>query len=178
MTLRRKDMSSEGLWQSAVVYQVYWRSFKDGNGDGIGDLKGLRSKIGYLSSLGVDAIWLNPTYPSPQGDHGYDVSNYFDVDPLFGTLEELEQAIDEFHDHGMAVLLDIVPNHVSSQHPWFISAKEGGHGHEAESRFIIRQGKGKSGGTRRTTGKACLADQHGQFYRGRQTSTLVPAHVR
>ena len=140
-------MSSEGLWQSAVVYQVYWRSFKDGNGDGIGDLKGLRSKVGYLSSLGVDAIWLNPTYPSPQGDHGYDVSNYFDVDPLFGTLEELKHAIEEFHHHGMAVLLDIVPNHVSSQHPWFISAKEGGDGNEAESRFIIRQGKGKSGGT-------------------------------
>ena len=140
-------MTSEGHWHSAVVYQVYWRSFKDGNGDGIGDLKGLRSKIGYLSSLGVDAIWLNPTYPSPQGDHGYDVSNYFGVDPLFGTLEELKHAIEEFHHHGMAVLLDIVPNHVSSQHPWFISAKEGGDGHEAESRFIIRQGKGKSGGT-------------------------------
>ena len=138
-------MLSEATWESAVVYQVYWRSFLDGNGDGVGDLKGLRSKVAYLSSLGVDAIWLNPTYPSPQGDHGYDVSDYFDVDPIFGTLDELRAAIHDFHEEGIKVLLDIVPNHVSSQHPWFKAAIEGDEDGPEESRFIIRSGSGPKG---------------------------------
>ena len=95
--------------------------------------------------MGVDAIWLNPTYPSPQGDHGYDVSDYFDVDPIFGTLDELRAAIHDFHEEGIKVLLDIVPNHVSSQHPWFKAAIEGDEDGPEESRFIIRSGSGPKG---------------------------------
>ena len=161
-------MLSEATWESAVVYQVYWRSFLDGNGDGVGDLKGLRSKVAYLSSLGVDAIWLNPTYPSPQGDHGYDVSDYFDVDPIFGTLDELRAAIHDFHEEGIKVLLDIVPNHVSSQHPWFKAAIEGDEDGPEESRFIIRSGSGPKGASPLMTGRAFSADQHGPGSHRRQ----------
>ena len=132
-------------WDSAVVYQIYWRSFMDANQDGIGDIAGLRSRIDHIHQLGVDAIWLNPTYPSPQGDHGYDVSDYFDVEPMFGSLEEFDRMIDDFHQRGIMVLMDIVPNHVSSQHEWFQSALTEGAGNPCEERFIIREGTGLGG---------------------------------
>lgn len=136
---------SHNRWDSAVVYQIYWRSFMDGNQDGIGDIAGLRSRIDHIHQLGIDAIWLNPTYPSPQGDHGYDVSDYFDVEPMFGSLEEFDQMIDDFHKRGIMVLMDIVPNHVSSQHEWFQMALSDGVGNPAEERFIIREGIGPEG---------------------------------
>ncbi|HVL80469.1 MAG TPA: glycoside hydrolase family 13 protein [Actinomycetota bacterium] len=109
-------------WEHAVVYQVYVRSFSDADGDGLGDLRGLRSRLDHLSWLGVDAIWLNPVYPSPDHDHGYDVSDYTDIDPRFGSLDELDALLADCHDRGMRVIMDIVPNHVSSEHEWFTRA--------------------------------------------------------
>lgn len=106
-------------WRDAVFYEIYVRSFADSNGDGVGDLRGITSKLDYLVDLGVDAIWLTPFYPSPGVDHGYDVSDYVDVDPLFGTLEDFDELIDAAHVRKVRVIVDIVPNHTSSQHPWF-----------------------------------------------------------
>ncbi|TWP52651.1 alpha-glucosidase [Lentzea tibetensis] len=106
-------------WRSAAIYQVYLRSFADGNGDGIGDLAGLRAKLPHIAGLGADAIWLNPWYPSPLADGGYDVADYRDVEPVFGTLVEAEKLIDEAHALGIRIIIDIVPNHCSDQHPWF-----------------------------------------------------------
>ncbi|MGI5271084.1 glycoside hydrolase family 13 protein [Nonomuraea sp. CA-218870] len=112
-------------WRDAAIYQVYVRSFADGDGDGIGDLIGVRDRLPYLAGLGVDAIWLTPFYPSPMADFGYDVADYRDVDPLFGTLGDAKALIDEAHGLGLRVILDIVPNHTSDQHPWFQEALRG-----------------------------------------------------
>ena len=109
-------------WQTAVVYQVYIRSFADGNGDGVGDVAGLRTRLPYLAQLGVDAIWINPWYPSPMADAGYDVSDYRDIEPAYGTLAEAQALIAEAHALDIRVLLDIVPNHTSDQHAWFRAA--------------------------------------------------------
>jgi alpha-glucosidase len=106
-------------WQSGIIYQVYPRSFQDSNGDGVGDLPGVLSRLDYLSWLGVDAIWLSPIYPSPMADFGYDISDYTDVDPLFGTLADFDRLVDEAHRRRMKVVLDFVPNHTSDEHPWF-----------------------------------------------------------
>ena len=103
-------------WRDAVIYQVYLPSFADGNGDGQGDLAGLRSRLPYLHDLGVDALWITPWYPSPMKDHGYDVADYRDINPLFGTLAEAEQLITEAHEFGIRIIPDIVPNHTSDQH--------------------------------------------------------------
>jgi alpha-glucosidase len=111
-------------WQTGVVYQIYPRSFKDTNGDGVGDLLGVVEKLDYLSqTLGVDAIWLSPFYPSPMADFGYDVANYTDVDPLFGTLAAFDELVAQAHQRGLKVIVDWVPNHTSDQHPWFIESR-------------------------------------------------------
>src|ERR1051325_5171192 len=110
-------------WQRGIIYQVYPRSFMDSNGDGIGDLGGIRRKLDYLQWLGVDAIWISPIYPSPMADFGYDISNYTDIDPIFGTLAEFDALLDDVHGRGMKLLLDYVPNHTSDRHPWFIDAR-------------------------------------------------------
>ena len=109
-------------WRDAVIYQVYPRSFADSDGDGVGDLPGVRSRLTYLRRLGVDAIWLNPFYPSPQADAGYDVSDYRAVDPVFGSLAGAEALITEAHAAGIRMIVDIVPNHVSSAHAWYTKA--------------------------------------------------------
>ncbi|HVE91170.1 MAG TPA: alpha-amylase family glycosyl hydrolase [Actinomycetota bacterium] len=109
-------------WQRAVCYQVYVRSFADGDGDGIGDLIGLRQRLEHLSWLGVDAVWITPFYPSPMADHGYDVADYRDVDPLFGSLDDFDFVVDEAHRLGIRVIVDVVPNHTSDRHPWFVEA--------------------------------------------------------
>ncbi|MEW9528993.1 glycoside hydrolase family 13 protein [Microbispora sp. NPDC049125] len=127
-------------WRTAAIYQVYPRSFADGNGDGVGDLLGLRGRLPYLARLGVDALWITPWYRSPMVDGGYDVADHRDVDPLFGTLGEAEELIGEAHALGMRVLLDIVPNHCSDRHPWFQEALAAGPGSPARERFWFRGG--------------------------------------
>ncbi|MDA2891149.1 glycoside hydrolase family 13 protein [Mycolicibacterium sp. BiH015] len=135
--------SEQSWWQTAVVYQVYIRSFADGSGDGIGDIEGLRAKLPYLGRLGVDAIWINPWYPSPMADAGYDVSDYRDIEPSYGTLDEAQSLIAEAHDLGIRVILDIVPNHTSDQHVWFQSALAGEPG--ARERYHFKPGRGEDG---------------------------------
>lgn len=115
--------SEHEWWKRGVVYQVYPWSFQDSNGDGIGDLAGIRSRLEYLSWLGVDAIWLSPIYPSPMADFGYDVSDYCNVDPRFGTLQDFDALVAEVHHLGLKLILDFVPNHTSDQHPWFIQSR-------------------------------------------------------
>jgi oligo-1,6-glucosidase len=110
-------------WRSAVVYQVYPRSFSDSNGDGIGDLAGITSRVPYLAELGVDVIWLSPVYPSPQDDAGYDISDYQDIDPVFGSLADFDHLLQAVHDHGMKLIIDLVVNHTSDEHPWFVESR-------------------------------------------------------
>jgi alpha-glucosidase len=110
-------------WQTGVIYQIYPRSFLDSNGDGVGDLPGIASKLDYLRWLGVDAIWLSPIYPSPMADFGYDITNYTDVHPLFGTLQDLDILLEQAHQRDLKVILDFVPNHTSDEHPWFQEAQ-------------------------------------------------------
>jgi alpha-glucosidase len=110
---------SAETWRDAVFYEIYIRSFADGNGDGVGDLPGIRSRLPYLRDLGVDGIWITPFFPSPGADHGYDVANYVDVDPRFGTLADFDSVLHEAHELGLRVVIDLVPNHTSIEHPWF-----------------------------------------------------------
>ena len=116
----------DGWWRSAVVYQVYPRSFQDSDGDGIGDIPGITSRLDYLSELGVDVLWLSPVYRSPQVDNGYDISDYQDIDPLFGTLEDLDELIAQAHARGMKLVMDLVVNHTSDQHAWFQESRDPG----------------------------------------------------
>ncbi len=132
-------------WCSAVFYQVYPRSFADGNGDGNGDLVGLRERLDYLADLGVDALWLSPFYRSPMADGGYDVADPCDVDPRFGTLADLDALVAAAHERGIRVTVDIVPNHVSDQHPWFQQALAAAPGSRERARFIFRAGRGEHG---------------------------------
>ena len=132
-------------WRDAVVYQVYVRSFADANGDGTGDLAGVRAHLPYLAELGVDALWFNPWYPSPLADAGYDIVDYRSIDPAFGTLREAEELIAEAGALGIRTIVDIVPNHVSSQHPWFREALVAPAGSAARQRFWFRPGKGDEG---------------------------------
>lgn len=135
----------QNWWRHAVVYQVYPRSFADSDGDGVGDIDGIRSKLPYLAGLGVDAIWINPWYPSPMADAGYDVSNYRDIEPIFGTMAGAEALISEAHELGIRVILDIVPNHTSNAHRWFIEALAAAPGSPERDRFIFRDGQGVNG---------------------------------
>jgi len=114
---------AEPWWKSAVVYQIYPRSFADSNGDGIGDLAGALSRLDHLSALGVDVIWLSPVYPSPWDDGGYDISDYQDVDPEFGTLADFDRLLAEVHRRGMKLVMDLVVNHTSDEHPWFVASR-------------------------------------------------------
>jgi alpha-glucosidase len=132
-------------WRRAVIYQVYVRSFADGNGDGIGDLAGVRSRLRYLADLGIDAIWFTPWYVSPLADGGYDVADYRAIDPAFGSLAEAEQLISEARSLGIRTIVDIVPNHVSDQHPWFQAALAAGPGSPERARFWFRPGRGENG---------------------------------
>ncbi|HEY3392536.1 MAG TPA: alpha-amylase family glycosyl hydrolase [Lacipirellulaceae bacterium] len=110
-------------WQRGVIYQIYPRSFQDSNGDGVGDLPGVLSRLDYLEWLGVDAIWLSPIYPSPMADFGYDISNYTDIEPVFGTLADFDRLVAEAHRRSIKIVLDFVPNHTSSEHPWFLESR-------------------------------------------------------
>ncbi|WP_375431423.1 glycoside hydrolase family 13 protein [uncultured Friedmanniella sp.] len=132
-------------WRQAVVYQIYPRSFADTDGDGVGDIPGAVAKIPYLADLGVDAVWLSPFYPSPMADGGYDVSDYRDVHPQLGTLADFDALVAAAHARGMRVIVDIVPNHTSDVHPWFVEALAAPPGSPARERYIFRDGRGEDG---------------------------------
>ena len=132
-------------WRRAVVYQIYIRSFADADGDGIGDVEGIRGRLPYLRDLGVDAIWITPWYRSPMVDGGYDVADHEDIDPLFGTLADADALLADAHALGIRVLLDLVPNHTSAAHPWFRAALAGNPGSAERSRYVFRDGTGPGG---------------------------------
>ena len=162
-------------WRQAVIYQIYPRSFKDSNSDGIGDLKGITSKIDYLSSLNVDAVWLSPFYPSALADGGYDVDDYRDVDPKLGTLADFDEMLSKLHEVGIRVFVDIVPNHSSNRHEWFKEAIAAEPGSAARNRYIFRDGKGANGELPPTnwpshfapsawTHESAMGGKHNQWY--------------
>ena len=132
-------------WRQAAVYQIYPRSFADANGDGIGDIPGILSRVEYLADLGIDAVWLSPFYPSALADGGYDVDDYRNVDPRLGTLEDFDAMTEALHARGIRVIVDIVPNHTSNRHEWFQEALAAGRGSAARDRYIFREGTGPDG---------------------------------
>jgi alpha-glucosidase len=132
-------------WRDAVFYQVYIRSFADGNGDGVGDLAGIRSRLPYLADLGVDALWITPFYPSPMADHGYDVADPRDVEPVFGDLAEFDALLADAHERGIKITIDLVPNHSSYRHEWFQQAVAAGPGSPERARYLFRDGRGPDG---------------------------------
>lgn len=138
-------MTTKQWWRSAVIYQIYPRSFADANADGIGDLPGITARLNSLAQLGVDAIWLSPFMTSPQKDAGYDVANYCDVDPLFGSLSDFDLLLARSHELGLKVIVDLVPNHCSVEHPWFVEALASAEESIERKRFIFRPGKGANG---------------------------------
>ena len=131
-------------WRDAVVYEVYVRSFADSDGDGVGDLEGVCARLPHLARLGVDALWLTPFYPSPMADHGYDVRDHCDVDPVLGDLPTFDRLLTQAHEHGLRVIVDVVPNHTSDEHPWFVEALADP-GSPARTRYVFRDGRGPRG---------------------------------
>ncbi len=139
-------MSSDASWwTTAAIYQIYVRSFADGNGDGIGDLTGVRSRLDYLAQLGIDAIWFNPWYRSPMADGGYDVTEYREIDPIFGSLDDADKLIVDAHELGIRIIVDVVPNHCSNENVWFTQALDAAPGSKERSRFHFRPGRGTDG---------------------------------
>ena len=132
-------------WSGAAIYELYVQSFADADGDGVGDLAGVRARLPYLAALGIDAIWYSPWYPSPRSDAGYDVADYRSIDPSFGTLGDADALIAEGHRHGIRTIIDIVPNHCSDRHPWFQAALAAPPGSAARARFWFRPGRGPGG---------------------------------
>lgn len=140
-----QSRTEQPWWSTAVVYEIYIRSFADSDGDGIGDIGGIRSRLSYLKTLGVDAIWVSPWYPSPQKDNGYDVTDYFGINPEYGTLTQAEELISECHEIGLKLIIDIVPNHSSNEHVWFLEALSSEPGSAPRLRYLFRDGLGESG---------------------------------
>ena len=163
------DKSKWGWWQSAVFYQIYPKSFQDTNADGIGDLKGIISRLDYLKELGIDGIWMSPVCKSPQVDNGYDISDYCDIDPMFGDMADMQNLIDEAKKRGISIILDLVLNHCSDQHPWFLEALKG-RDNPYHDYFIWRDGDGSGedlpNGMRATFGGSAWTwvPQLGQYY--------------
>ena len=137
--------SDPNWWRQAAVYQIYPRSFADANGDGIGDLPGITSRIPYLAELGVDAVWLSPFYPSALADGGYDVDDYRGVDPKLGTLADFDEMVAALHASGIRLIVDIVPNHSSNRHRWFQEALASPKGSAARDRYLFHDGGGPDG---------------------------------
>ncbi|NCA92616.1 glucohydrolase, partial [bacterium] len=141
---RRINMSVKNVpYKELVVYQIWPRSFCDGNGDGIGDLDGIYSKLEYIKSLGANAIWFSPLYLSPQKDYGYDIADYYSIAPEYGTMEDFKKVLDKAHELGMYVIMDLVINHTSNQHKWFLESRKGDNSYR--DYYIWRKGKGKDG---------------------------------
>lgn len=145
MTAAYLGQHDDPWWSRAVFYQIYPRSFGGSDGDGVGDIDGISAKLGYLDLLGVEGIWLNPVTRSPMADHGYDVSNPREIDPLFGGSIAMHRLIASAHRHNIKVIMDLVPNHTSSEHPWFLEALQSPPGSDARERYIFRDGKGAHG---------------------------------
>jgi alpha-glucosidase len=139
------ETSAPAWWRGAAIYEVYLRSFADGSGDGVGDLAGLRARLPYLADLGAQALWVTPWFPSPMADAGYDVADYRDIDPVFGTLADAEALIGEAHDAGLRIVIDLVPNHCSDAHPWFTEALAAEPGDAVRDLFWFRPGRGERG---------------------------------
>src|SRR5690554_7194335 len=118
-----KETHKHLWWQREIIYQIYPRSFQDSNNDGIGDLNGIKQRLDYLQWLGIKAVWISPIYPSPMADFGYDIADYTDIHPIFGTIEDFDILLNEIHGRGMKLILDLVPNHTSDQHPWFLASR-------------------------------------------------------
>lgn len=148
-------------WKEAVCYQVYPRSFKDSNGDGIGDINGITEKLDYLKALGIDVIWVSPIYDSPNDDNGYDISDYQNIMSDFGTMEDFDRLLLETHQRGMKLIMDLVINHTSDEHPWFIEAKTSENS-EYRDWYIWHDSKE---GKNRITGQVSLKDLHGNMSR-------------
>jgi alpha-glucosidase len=144
-TARPAPETNPDWWRDAVFYQIYPRSFADSNGDGVGDLDGIRGKLDHLAGLGVDALWLSPFFTSPMADHGYDVADPRDVDPVFGDLAAFDRLVAEAHERGIRVTIDLVPNHSSDERDWFVEALAAGPGSPARERYIFRDGRGPNG---------------------------------
>ena len=121
--MTENNWADEPWWKSAVVYQIYPRSFADADGDGVGDLRGIIGRLDHLAALGVDVLWLSPIYPSPQDDNGYDISNYQDIDPTFGSMRDFDDLLAGVHERGMKLVMDLVVNHTSDEHPWFVESR-------------------------------------------------------
>jgi alpha-glucosidase len=132
-------------WKHSVCYQIYVRSFADSDGDGVGDLTGIEQRLPYLADLGVDSVWITPFYTSPQNDHGYDVADYLDVDRLFGSLDDFDSMLERAHDLGLRVIVDLVPNHTSSEHAWFQAALRAEPGSPERDLYVFRDGRGPDG---------------------------------
>ena len=139
------DRPDAAWWRQAVIYQIYPRSWADSDGDGIGDLPGITSRLPHLRALGVDAIWLSPFYTSPQADAGYDVADYRDIDPIFGSLDDADAMIARAHELDLKVIVDMVPNHSSDEHEWFKAALAAGPGSAERERYMFREGRGEHG---------------------------------
>lgn len=144
-TLLHRGSTDSAWWRRAVIYQIYPRSWADGSGDGVGDLPGITAHLSYLRDLGVDAVWLSPFYTSPQADAGYDVADYRDIDPLFGTLDDAKTLVSQAHSLGIRVIVDLVPNHSSDEHAWFQAALAAGPGSPERDLYMFREGKGDDG---------------------------------
>ncbi|WP_414636236.1 glycoside hydrolase family 13 protein [Actinophytocola sp.] len=161
-------MNQTDWWRDAVIYQIYIRSFADGNGDGHGDIDGIRSRLPYLRDLGIDAIWITPWYPSPMADGGYDVADYRDIDPAFGDLDRAGRLIAAAHELGLKVIIDLVPNHTSVEHPWFPAALAAAPGSPERDRYLFRPGAQPPNDWRSVFGGPAWSrapgDPHGEWY--------------
>ena len=144
-TTLHRGATDSAWWRSAVIYQIYPRSWADAKGDGVGDLKGITSRLPYLRDLGIDAVWLSPFYTSPQADAGYDVADYRDIDPIFGTLDDAKSLVTQAHSLGLRIIVDLVPNHSSDEHEWFKAALAAAPGSPERDLYMFREGKGENG---------------------------------